>query len=245
MSDEHMSDEQTGGGGRCLAGRGAFITLEGGHGAGKTSLARDLVARLEQRGQRVLAVREPGSTPLGQTIRDMLLAHDRDDMEPLAELLLFMAARVQLVKRRIEPALAAGTWVVCDRFIDSSVVFQGRAMGIARVQEIIRVCLGSLKPDLTLILDIDPVRAQARLDHTAMDSSFYQSKAQTFHQHIRDGFAAVAAAEPDRCVMIDADQPLAKVRDRLWTAVQAKLQAKLQAKPQPKLLAKENAHVRK
>ena len=186
-------------------GRGRFITFEGPEGAGKTTQAARLEATLRARGLRVVATREPGGTALGERIREVLLAPSGEAIDPLADALLFNAARRQLVAEVIEPALAAGTTVICARFADSTRAYQGYGGGLplAELDRLEAVATGGLRPDRTILLDLPVEIGLARKapdDRTRFETSFDLS----FHQRVRNGFMAMAAAEATRFVVIDA-----------------------------------------
>jgi len=188
--------------------RGRFITFEGPEGAGKTTQAARLVEALRGRGISVLPTREPGGTVLGERIREILLAPARDEdapVDPIADALLFNAARRQLVADVIEPALAAGTTVVCARFADSTKAYQGYGGGlpIAVLDRLEAIATGGLRPDRTILLDVPVEIGLARKapdDRTRFETAYDLA----FHQRVRNGFMAMAAAEASRFVVIDA-----------------------------------------
>jgi dTMP kinase len=189
--------------------RGRFITLEGGEGTGKSTLAAGLEATLTQRGIAVDRTREPGGTPGAEDIRKLLVEGSGDRWQPMSEALLLYAARHDHAERRIRPALEAGRWVICDRFFDSTTAYQGAAGGMDRetLDQLRQIALGDFKPDLTLVLDLDPAfglrRAGSRGDHEQR----FESKGLAFHQRLRQGFLDIARSEPERCALIDASQP--------------------------------------
>jgi dTMP kinase len=205
--------------------RGRFITFEGGEGAGKSTQLKRLVARLEAQGREVVATREPGGSPGAESIRALVLNGAADRWSPVTETLLMYAARRDHIERVIRPALERGAWVVCDRFADSTRAYQGAAGGtdprlIAALETYI---LEDVRPDLTLIFDFPPeaglARAMARPDAEAR----FESKGMAFHERLREGFLEIARAEPERCVVIDADGAIAAVEDAVWAAVQDRL----------------------
>lgn len=186
--------------------RGRFITFEGGEGAGKSTQVRALVATLRARGLEVVATREPGGSPGAEALRELLVKGDAGRWSPISETLMMYAARSDHLERVIRPALDRGAWVVCDRFADSTRAYQGAGGGVSRevIEAIDAAVVGPDAPDLTLILDL-PVdvglaRAQARGDTEGR----FESKGLAFHERLRAGFLAIAAQEPDRCVVIDA-----------------------------------------
>ena len=208
---------------RRTAGRGRFISFEGGEGSGKSTQIKKLAERLEAAKLRAIITREPGGSPGAEVIRHLLLSGMGKLLGPDAETLLFAAARDDHVHTVIQPALNQGTWVLCDRFSDSTRVYQGRvgnvAPGILNAME--RVTIGDLKPDLTIILDV-PVeiglkRAAARRGNAAPDR--FESEDVRFHQKLRDAYREIAASEPQRCVLIDASADPATVAASVWTAL--------------------------
>jgi dTMP kinase len=209
--------------------RGRFITLEGPEGAGKTTQAARLTATLRDRGVSVVSTREPGGTQLGERIRALLLAPanvGEAPVDPLVDALLFNAARRQLVAEVIEPALAVGTTVVCARFGDSTRAYQGYGGGVP-ITELARleaVATGGLRPDRTILLDVPVEIGLARKapdDRTRFETAFDLS----FHQRVRNGFMAMAAAEPARFVVIDATGDPDEIARRIVRAVDPLLAA--------------------
>jgi len=192
---------------------GLLISLEGPEGSGKSSLARWLVRWLRRRGHRVEFVRDPGSTALGRSLRNVLL-HTSASLTPVMEAALFIGGRVQLVEERIVPALRQGRVVVCDRFHDSTIAYQGFGGGV-RVRwldELGRRALHGVMPSLTVLLDISTARGFARL-HRKRDRM--ERKARAFHRRVRAGFLRLAQREPRRFVVIDAQQSPSAVRRQL------------------------------
>jgi dTMP kinase len=187
------------------AASGLFITFEGGEGSGKSTQVELLARRLETAGRRVLKLREPGGTPLGEELRQLLL-HRRADISPQAELLLFLAARAELVRAVIRPALAEGTIVICDRFSDSTLAYQGYGRGIDldQVRKLNDSATGGLKPDLTVLLDLPVEAGRSRKQR---DEDAFQGEDDTFHERVRQGYLALARQEPDRWLVLDATRP--------------------------------------
>lgn len=188
--------------------RGRFIALEGGEGAGKSTQARLLAEALQSRGIACVTTREPGGTPGAEAIRGLLLGLDGDGWHPRAEALLFAAARSDHVERLIEPALAEGQWVICDRFVDSSRAYQGGAGGLsdADVCDLHRIGSGGLLPDLTLLFEIAPATARERLaKRDGDDADRIGGRDAAYHARVAAAFAAFAAAEPERFARIDAN----------------------------------------
>lgn len=196
---------------------GKFITFEGGEGSGKSTQALMLAEWLRARGQDVVVTREPGGTPLGESIRELILSN-RPAL--LAEFLLFAAARAEHVATRITPALAAGKWVVCDRYVDSTRVYQGQLAGVdASLIDIVeRHTSQSAWPGLTLVLDVPAVTGRARASERG-DLNRYDAERLSYHDQIRQGFLDIARRDPARCVVIDGSRPAATVADAVRDAV--------------------------
>jgi len=187
------------------SGRGRFITFEGPEGSGKTTQAARLVSVLRERGLPVVSTREPGGTVLGERIREILLAPSDQAVDPLADALLFNASRRQLVSEVIEPALAAGTTVICARFADSTRAYQGHGarLPLAELDRLEAIATGGLRPDRTILLDVPVEIGLARKapdDQTRFETGFDVA----FHQRVRSGFMRMAAADPARFVVVDA-----------------------------------------
>jgi dTMP kinase len=206
---------------------GQFITFEGGEGTGKSSHAELLAQRLRALGIGVVLTREPGGSPGAEIIRHVLLSGAAKPLGPDAEAILFAAARDDHVSSLIEPALAQDRWVICDRFIDSTRVYQG-ALGHVDLKLIYfleRITVGSLKPDLTFILDVPAevglARAQKRRGDGKVDR--FEGESLKFHQQLREAYLALAAGEPDRCVVIDTTEPRVSVAMQIWTVVSQRL----------------------
>jgi dTMP kinase len=202
--------------------RPRFITFEGGEGCGKTTQLRRLSARLETLGQSVFTLREPGGTPLGEVIRDLLKHHPAGlGMSAEAELLLFAASRAELVRKTIQPALAEGRWVVCDRFLDSTTVYQGRARKLPpeTVEAVNRLAVASTLPGLTLVLDLAPERALARAHARVASSAMpdrMESEPALFYHEVREGFRALADRHPGRIKLIPADGSEDAIAEAIW-----------------------------
>lgn len=205
---------------------GFFISFEGSEGCGKSTQIRLLVETLSAAGLDPLLVREPGGTPIGETIRH-LLQHSEEgrEMAPETELLLFAASRAQLVRQTILPALAAGRIVIADRFLDSTTVYQGIARRIAAefVQQINGFAAGPRLPDLTFVLDMDPTAAMHRLTarRAAGDATRdrMEEEPSTFYEAVRAGYLALAAAEPNRLRVLDATQPPEEIASAIRTTL--------------------------
>jgi len=204
-------------------GRGVFVVLEGGEGAGKSTLQRALAARAAAAGVEVLATREPGGTPAGEIVRTLL----RERLAPWAETFAFLAARAQLVAEVIRPALGRGAAVICDRFEASTFAYQGYARGLdlSALRSANRLATGGLEADITLFLDLDPAAGLARkLGET--EAIVTGAEDLPFHRKVRSGYyAMMAAAPPGRWITLDAAAPSERVADSAWTAIEPLLLA--------------------
>lgn len=185
---------------------GRFITFEGGEGGGKTTQCRRFAASLAARGVAVVAVREPGGTPLGESVRALLKEPGGDAPCDRAELMLFLAARAQLAERVVRPALAAGKWVVADRFADSTLAYQGAGRGLdaAFVEAAVRFACDGLEPDLTFVLDVPGDVARERLGRRGEAADRIELAGEEFHRRIRAAFLDIARRNPRRVEVIDA-----------------------------------------
>jgi dTMP kinase len=197
---------------------GCFITLEGGEGAGKTTQARLLAAALAARGIAVLQTREPGGAPGAERLRALLLDVDAI-WSPTAETLLHFAARAEHVACTIRPALAAGRWVICDRFADSTMAYQGYGAGADRATIATLTRLVGIVPDVTFVLDVSAAVAAARLAGRGGRVDRYEAMDAEYHSRVAEGFRAIARAEPQRCVLVAADAPEAVVHAALMQAL--------------------------
>lgn len=211
--------------------RGFFITLEGGEGVGKSTQRRMLVRRARALGHTVLPTREPGSTPLGAWIRDVVSSPAGGAPVEKAELMLYLADRAQHLATVVEPALSRGEVVVCDRFIDSSEVYQGvcRGLGSEKVRELNKFICGDLWPDLTILLDMDPQtglrRALERQDSLGLGLDRLELEGLDFHRQVRQGFLDAAAAEPERIKQVNAAAPPDEVAEKVWKIALPRLKA--------------------
>lgn len=201
--------------------RGLFLTLEGAEGVGKSTNIEFITQYLDQHGIEYVLTREPGGTLLAEKIRDLLLAVHDEPMSELTELLLVFAARAQHLDKVIEPALSAGKWVVCDRFTDATFAYQGAGRGlstetIAQLQSLVQ---GELRPDLTIILDLDPEIGMERASNRG-ELDRFEREQQRFFRNVRQGYLDIALAEPDRCAVIDASKPLEGVKQDLLAALE-------------------------
>jgi dTMP kinase len=200
--------------------RGLFVTLEGGDGSGKTTQAEALGRWLEQQGRTVVRTREPGGTEVGVEVREIVL-HHRGDITPRAEALLYAADRAHHVATVVRPALARGDVVIQDRYIDSSVAYQGagRVLDPVEVKSLSVWATEGLAPDLTVLLDLDPAVARGRLDEARTRYDRLEAEAAEFHARVRHAYLDLAAAEPARFVVVDATLPVdaiaATIRERV------------------------------
>ncbi len=201
--------------------RGHFISFEGGEGAGKSTQIRMLAAQLEGLGLSVALTREPGGSAGAENLRDLLVRGEADRWSPIAETLILYAARADHLERRIRPALNEGAWVLCDRFADSTRAYQGAGGGTPPevIAELERAVIGGDWPELTLILDLPPAAGLARAAQRGGAEQRFESKGLGFHERLRAGFLDIAAAEPQRCRVIDADAGIDEVAEAVWTAV--------------------------
>jgi len=198
-----------------------FITLEGGEGAGKSTQAKMLAAALEARGLVCVLTREPGGSPGAEEIRKLIVEGEPGRWDVLTETLLLCAARADHVAQTIRPALAAGRWVICDRFSDSTYAYQGAGRGLdaGTIRSIETAAIGSLKPDLTLILDIPVEIGLARAGTRGTHEHRFESFDAAFHERLRTAFRALASADPDRCALIDSSVMPDEVSRSIWHVV--------------------------
>ncbi len=205
--------------------RGRFITLEGGEGAGKSTQIAHLKAALEATGLNVLVTREPGGSPGGEEIRGLLVNGDTHKWEPMTEALLNYAARHEHLQKVILPALETGTWVICDRFADSTMAYQGYGHGMERefIRRLHRLVVGETQPDLTLILDMPVETGLARAAERGEGEDRYERMGLDFHNRLRDGFLEIARKEPQRCEVIDATGDIDTIASSIKGTVAAKL----------------------
>ncbi|MBT5455527.1 MAG: dTMP kinase [Rhodospirillaceae bacterium] len=198
--------------------RGRFITLEGGEGAGKSTQIALLVSHLQSLGHETIETREPGGSPGAEKIRDLLINGPTDRWDGVTEALLHFAARREHVQKTILPSLERGAWVLCDRFADSTLAYQGYGHGVDHgfIQTLYRETVGDLEPDLTLILDIPVEQGLKRADTRGSGGTRYERMDQAFHTRLREGFLDIARRNPQRCTVIDAtasiDQVAAEIR---------------------------------
>jgi dTMP kinase len=202
------------------SGRGAWITLEGGDGSGKTTQADLLAGWLEDQGRTVVRTREPGGSEVGQLIREIVL-HHRGDIAPRAEALLYAADRAHHVATVVRPALARGDVVLQDRYLDSSVAYQGagRVLDATEVRDLSLWAAEGALPDLTVLLDLDPVSARGRLDSADKPFDRLEAEKSEFHGRVREAYLTLAAAEPERFLVVDGAADVATVASRIRARV--------------------------
>jgi len=209
--------------------RGFFVTFEGGEGSGKTTQLKALLGHLRSVGREVVETRDPGGTAIGNQIRSLLLNGENARMDSLTELFLYEASRAQLVQEVVQPALAAGRILLCDRFTDSTVAYQGygRGLDLDLIGRLNASAACSIRPDLTFFLDLDPVvgleRVKRRLAPSRASRDRLEGEALAFHERVRQGFRALAATEPERVIALDAVQSLLELAAEIRRRVDARL----------------------
>jgi dTMP kinase len=212
-----------------LAAKGRFITLEGGEGVGKSTLARALKASLEARGLKVVLTREPGGTPGAEALRSLILTPPDSvgAWGALTEALMFYAARRDHLDKLIRPSVESGAWVICDRFSDSTRAYQAAGGGLSReeVETLDRLCVGAHGPDLTLVLDMPLVASRGRMTARATKADAIESRADDYHERVRQAFLDIAKAEPKRCAVLDASAAPDAVAAAALKAIDARLGA--------------------
>lgn len=203
--------------------RGRFITLEGGEGAGKSTQARRLSERLEAAGIEALVTREPGGSVGAEAVRELLVSGAVDRWDPLSEAMLHFVARRDHMLRLILPALRQGTWVISDRFTDSTIAYQGYGQGTDReyLDALKAIAIGTFAPDLTLLLDLPAEDGLARAASRDDGGSRYERMEVAMHERLRDGFLALAKAEPERIAVIDASADEDTVAEQVWAVTLA------------------------
>lgn len=201
--------------------QGRFITVEGTEGVGKSTNLAFIQQWLQAQGHEVLVTREPGGTPMAEEVRALLLAPREESVAPTAELLLIFAARAQHLEQVVKPALARGTWVLCDRFTDSTYAYQGGGRGFDQraIAELETLVQGSLRPDLTLILDIDVQTGLARASARSAPDRF-ESETVAFFERVRAVYKDLASRAPERYRIVDAGQPLEQVQRTIQTVLE-------------------------
>lgn len=199
--------------------RGLFISIEGSDGSGKSTQLENIKKYYEDKGAKILATREPGGTAISEKLRSILLDKDNSEMSPIAEMMIYSASRAQLVDEVIRPALERGEVVICDRFIDSSIAYQGYGRGLGDMVEKVNLyAVGDIMPDLTIFLDLDPAlgrkRVQERYGTESMDR--LEQEKMDFHYRVYEGYKALAKAYPDRIVSIDASRSIEEMKDDIY-----------------------------
>ena len=210
---------------------GKFITFEGGEGTGKSTQIKLLEEYLKQKGYDVVLTKEPGGTEVGQEIRKLLVCGDKDKFDATAEALLYFADRHIHLSKKVWPAMADGAIVLSDRFADSTMAYQyygyNKRVEKEVLNELYRIAVGDFKPDLTLILDIDPKIGLARSFDKAKDMEVkelrFEGREFAFHQNLRQGFLEIAKAEPERCVVLNADKPIEELHSDIVKVVEERL----------------------
>jgi len=205
--------------------RGKLITLEGGEGVGKSTHLPLLADHLAALGLDVLKTREPGGVSSAESIRTVLVTGEVGRWDPMSEALLHFAARREHLVRVVWPALARGQWVLCDRFADSTMAYQGYGLGLGRepLERLYALVVGDFAPDLTIILDVLPEVGLERTARRRHDEDRYERMDPAFHARLREGFLDIARREPERCVVVDSSGPTAEVQARLRAAVSERL----------------------
>ena len=205
-------------------GASLFITFEGIDGSGKSTQCRLLHERLMAAQIPVQLFREPGGTHISEKIRDILLDRENHQMAPITEMLLYFASRQQLIREKIEPALAAGEVVLLDRFVDSTIAYQGygRDLSLDHIQAVAKVAIGTLKPDLTILVDTPLDTAADRMDNRELDR--LEAETQAFKERTRNGYLKLAKEEAHRFLVLDGNQPIQALQEQVWQRVQSLLE---------------------
>jgi dTMP kinase len=208
---------------------GLFVTFEGGEGSGKTTQLTALFLHLRAKGRDVIETRDPGGTPIGKQIREMLLDRENGRMARVTEVFLYEASRAQLVSEVIRPALAAGRIVLCDRFTDSTLAYQGYGRGLDRdlIRQLNGLATGGLCPDLTFFLDLPPEAGLERIREREPGArgDRIEIEVLAFHQAVRRGYLAIAAGEPERVIVLEATRGMAEIAEEIGRRVEARLEA--------------------
>lgn len=202
-----------------------FITFEGSEGSGKSTQADRLAARFQRTGVPYVLTREPGGTPIGETIRDLLqFAPHNSDMTPEAELLLFEASRSQLVREVIKPALDRGMCVIADRFLDSTTVYQGAARKLDRetIQHLNAFAVGNCVPDITFVLDVDAATADSRMQRAPRKADRMEEQPAEFYERVREGYRELAIHEPKRVVLINGSDAIDAIENLIWRTLRSR-----------------------
>lgn len=203
-----------------------FITLEGGEGSGKSTALRHIVKKLEEEGYEVVLTREPGGTPISEQIRNVILDKTNTNMDPWTEALLYAASRRQHLQEKVIPALKEGKIVISDRYLDSSLAYQGgaRGLGIDKVEAMNQYATEGLLPDLTLLFDLSPAVGLARIDaNSSREVNRLDKEKITFHEKVRASFHQLAEAHPDRIVILDASLSPEELCKKAYEVIENKL----------------------
>jgi dTMP kinase len=212
-----------------------FITFEGSEGSGKSTQVERLAARLQRSGVPYVLTREPGGTPIGESIRELLqFAPHNSSMTPEAELLLFEASRSQLVREVIKPALERGTCVIADRFFDSTTVYQGaaRRLDLEMIEGFNAFAAGDCVPDVTFVLDVDAATAETRMQKESRKADRMEQQPPEFYERVRQGYRQLALREPGRIVLIDGGQESDAIENEIWRVLQSRFPNLLAQKSQ-------------
>ncbi len=212
--------------------RGKYITLEGGEGCGKSTQAKLLTQYLEQQGIACVQSKEPGSTPEGQIIRNLLVTGDKDKFDAISECLLYYADRRCDLTKVVWPALEEGKWVVSDRYADSTEAYQyygyDKRVSLETLHNLYKIVAGDFKPDLTIILDMEPeigmCRSFAKAETMAVKELRFESRQLEFHRNLRQGFLEIAKREPERCVLLNADTDVESLHKQIVEIVKKRLE---------------------
>ena len=197
--------------------KGLFITIEGPDGSGKSTQVENIVKYFEDKGRTVVRTREPGGTPISEKLREILLDPENSEMSAVTEMMIYAAARAQHVSEKIRPAIEHGEIVVCDRFMDSSIAYQGYGRGLGSVvRDVNMIAVEGLLPDITFFMDIDPAVGRERIARNRGVEDRLEREAMDFHYRLYDGFKAICAAEPERVVRIDADRSVEEIRNDIY-----------------------------
>ena len=204
---------------------GRFITFEGGEGTGKSTQVKLLASYLSQSGADVVQTREPGGSPSAEEIRALLVTGAADRWSPLAETLLFYAARVEHWRQIIEPSIARGAHVLCDRFSDSTIAYQAYAGGLDRhmVEQLQRLVMTGVEPDMTIVLDLPVDEGLKRAASRRDSETRFERKGREFHERLRQGFLDIAHRHPNRCFVIDAGQSIERIHSAVLAALKLRL----------------------
>ena len=211
-----------------MARKGRFITFEGGEGVGKSTQVKLLAEKLAEAGIAAITTREPGGSPRAEELRRVILSGAAASFGPAGEAILFSAARIDHIDQKIAPALAAGECVLCDRFADSTRAYQGAAgkLDASLIASLERVAIGETRPDLTFVLDMPVEKSLQRAAERrakAIKPDRFEGEARAFHETLRRAFLDIAAAEPQRCVVVEADRPSEEVARDIWRLVRERL----------------------